>query len=99
MPTAAMLACRLAGFALPLLLLVSADGCAQPPGKSLVQDVQPLSGASGTAVGHDPAPDEREIRRVEAEICRAFQRGDAVALRPLLDDGFTAGVREGAGRC
>ena len=88
MPTAAMLACRLAGFALPLLLLVSADGRAQPPGKSLVQDVQPLSGASGTAVGHDPAPDERDIRRVEAEICQAFQRGDAASLRPLLDDGF-----------
>jgi pimeloyl-ACP methyl ester carboxylesterase/ketosteroid isomerase-like protein len=63
----------------------------EAPGKTLVtlvQDVLPLTGASGTAAGHDPAQDERDIRRVEAEICRAFQLGDAVTLRPLLDDGF-----------
>ena len=88
MSTAATLACRLAGLALPLLLLVSATGRAQPPGKSLAHDVPPLTGASATATGRGPAQDERDIRRVEAEICQAFQRGDAASLRPLLDDGF-----------
>lgn len=88
MATAATLACRLAGVALPLLLLACANGRAQPSGKPLAHDGLPPTGASVTAVGRDPAQDESEIRRVEAEICRAFQQGDAATLRPLLDDGF-----------
>lgn len=88
MSIAATLACRPAGFALALLLLVCGSGRAQPPGQSMGHDALPPTRASATEAGHDPAQDEREIRRVEAEICQAFLRGDAATLRPLLDDGF-----------
>jgi len=37
----------------------------------------------------DPAQDEREIRRVEAELCKAFEDGDAPTLRKDLDATFT----------
>jgi ketosteroid isomerase-like protein len=37
----------------------------------------------------DRGADEREIRRVEAALCRAFETGDAAYLRQVLDPGFT----------
>jgi ketosteroid isomerase-like protein len=36
----------------------------------------------------DPSPDEQEILRVEAELCRAFENADADALRAALDPTF-----------
>jgi ketosteroid isomerase-like protein len=59
---------RLAGLALPVLLLAC---------------------GANHAAARDAAQDEREIRAVAARICRAFQDGDADALRPLLDERFT----------
>src|SRR5262249_22606706 len=41
------------------------------------------------AFARDAAQDEREIRRVEAELCRAFEAGDARTLRTDLDAAFT----------
>jgi len=38
---------------------------------------------------HDAAQDEREIRRVEAQLCHAFEIGDARTLRKDLDVTFT----------
>lgn len=43
----------------------------------------------GSAHARDPAKDEREIRRVEAELCQAFEKGDAEVLRKDLDARFT----------
>jgi ketosteroid isomerase-like protein len=37
----------------------------------------------------DQAQDEREILRVEAALCRAFENGDVAALRAGLDERFT----------
>ena len=37
----------------------------------------------------DFVQDEREIRRVEAELCKAFEDGDAPTLRKDLDATFT----------
>jgi len=37
----------------------------------------------------EAAADEREIRRVEAELCHAFEIGDAAMLRKDLDASFT----------
>jgi len=37
----------------------------------------------------DAAQDEREIRRVEAQLCHAFEIGDARTLRKDLDVTFT----------
>ena len=37
----------------------------------------------------DFVQDEREIRRVEAELCKAFEEGDAPTLRKDLDATFT----------
>jgi len=37
----------------------------------------------------DAAQDEREIRRVEAQLCHAFEIGDAGTLRKDLDVSFT----------
>lgn len=45
--------------------------------------------ASGPAQARDAAQDEREILRVEAELCRAFETGDADVLRRHLDATFT----------
>jgi len=45
--------------------------------------------ATATAQARDVAQDEREILRVEAEVCRAFEAGDADALRRYLDPTFT----------
>jgi ketosteroid isomerase-like protein len=41
------------------------------------------------ATARDAAQDEREILRVEAALCRAFENGDAAALRRYLDETFT----------
>lgn len=41
------------------------------------------------AAAADDASDTREILRVEAELCRAFEKGDAATLRKALDPGFT----------
>ena len=40
-------------------------------------------------LARDIAQDEREIRRVEAELCKAFEDGDARTLRKDLDATFT----------
>lgn len=48
-----------------------------------------LLGLAGPALARDAAHDEREIRRVEAELCKAFETGDAVTLRKDLDKTFT----------
>ena len=42
-----------------------------------------------TALANDAARDERELRRVEALLCHAFESGDADALRRNLDPRFT----------
>lgn len=41
------------------------------------------------AFARDSATDERAIRRVEAELCKAFEDGDAQTLRKDLDATFT----------
>ncbi|MGN6518743.1 MAG: nuclear transport factor 2 family protein [Dokdonella sp.] len=46
-------------------------------------------GAVGHATARDDAADTRELLRVEAELCRAFERGDAATARRDLDDTFT----------
>ncbi|RKH47791.1 nuclear transport factor 2 family protein [Corallococcus sicarius] len=45
--------------------------------------------ASATAEARDPAQDERDLLRVEAALCRAFEAGDADTLRKSLDKKFT----------
>ena len=45
--------------------------------------------ASATAEARDPAQDERDLLKVEAAICRAFEAGDADTLRKSLDKQFT----------
>jgi len=44
---------------------------------------------ASSAHAHDAAQDEREIRRVEAQLCHAFEIGDAGTLRKDLDVTFT----------
>ncbi|TLY49539.1 MAG: nuclear transport factor 2 family protein [Gammaproteobacteria bacterium] len=44
---------------------------------------------AGNAAGRGAVDDEREIRRVEAELCHAFEIGDAQTLRKDLDATFT----------
>jgi ketosteroid isomerase-like protein len=44
---------------------------------------------AGTASARDAAQDELAIRRVEAELCKAFEDGDAQILRGDLDATFT----------
>ena len=43
----------------------------------------------GPVHARDAAQDEREIRRVESELCHAFEVGDAATLRKDLDATFT----------
>lgn len=43
----------------------------------------------GRGHARDAAQDEREIRRVEAALCQAFERGDADTLRKHLEARFT----------
>lgn len=47
--------------------------------------------ASGIGSSHarDTAQDEREIRSVEAALCKAFENGDTESLRKDLDPTFT----------
>jgi len=44
---------------------------------------------SGTALARDKAQDERDIRAVEAALCRAFEVNDAGELKKYLDPSFT----------
>jgi len=44
---------------------------------------------SVVAGAHNVARDERDLLRVEAALCQAFERGDAGFLREGLDRGFT----------
>jgi len=54
-----------------------------------------LIAVAAIAASHNPsasrsaAQDEGEIRRVEAELCHAFESGDANVLRRDLDERFT----------
>lgn len=41
------------------------------------------------ATSRDTARDEKEVRRVEAELCNAFEKGDTKTLRRDLDRRFT----------
>jgi uncharacterized protein (TIGR02246 family) len=41
------------------------------------------------ADARDAAQDEKEIRRVEAALCKAFEKGDAKTLRENMDSQFT----------
>jgi ketosteroid isomerase-like protein len=52
--------------------------------------------ATATAQARDAAQDEREILRVEAEVCRAFEAGDADTLRRHLEPTFTLVDSRGA---
>jgi len=45
--------------------------------------------ATPVAQAGDKTQDEREILRVEAALCRAFETGDVAALRDGLDERFT----------
>ena len=44
---------------------------------------------AGSVQARDASQDEREIRRVEAQLCHAFEIGDAGTLRKDLDVTFT----------
>jgi ketosteroid isomerase-like protein len=48
-----------------------------------------FGGITHSAWPRDLAGDEQEIRRVEAELCKAFEDGDAPTLRKDLDPTFT----------
>ncbi|AFE07090.1 hypothetical protein COCOR_06720 [Corallococcus coralloides DSM 2259] len=48
-----------------------------------------LALATGAAEARDPAQDERELLKVEAALCRAFETGDVATLRKSLDARFT----------
>jgi ketosteroid isomerase-like protein len=48
-----------------------------------------LCGIAGNVHARDAKQDEREIRRVEAELCHAFEVGDAATLRKDMDATFT----------
>ena len=45
--------------------------------------------APATVQARDTAQDERDILRVETEVCRAFEAGDADTLRRHLEPTFT----------
>ena len=47
------------------------------------------------AVARAPATDEKEILRVEAVLCQAFESGDASTLRKFMDDTFTLTTSRG----
>jgi hypothetical protein len=46
-------------------------------------------GLAGAVFARDAAHDESAIRRLEAELCKAFETGDALTLRKDLDATFT----------
>ena len=55
-----------------------------------------LAVCSWHAVARDARNDEQEIRRVEAIVCEAFEKGDAKTLRENLDKRFTLVSSSGA---
>ena len=48
-----------------------------------------LCGIAANVCATDATRDEREVRRVESQLCRAFEMGDAATLRKDLDTTFT----------
>lgn len=46
-----------------------------------------VTGQAAAAAG--PADDERDIRRVESELCEAFRKGDAETIARLEDETYT----------
>jgi hypothetical protein len=48
-----------------------------------------LALATSTATARDAAQDEKDLLKVEATLCRAFETGDVEALRKGLDARFT----------
>ncbi|RKH16670.1 nuclear transport factor 2 family protein [Corallococcus sp. CA041A] len=48
-----------------------------------------LALATGAAEARDPAKDERELLKVKAALCRAFETADVATLRKSLDARFT----------
>jgi ketosteroid isomerase-like protein len=44
---------------------------------------------AANAAVRDAAHDEKEVRRVEAELCKAFENGDTKTLRAGMDSRFT----------
>ena len=61
-------------------------------GVTLIRRVAPLLillAIGAPACARDSRADEQEIRRVEAILCEAFERGDADVLRKHLDARFT----------
>ena len=48
-----------------------------------------FASAAASSSARDAAQDEREIRRVEAQLCQAFEKGDSDTLRKDLDATFT----------
>jgi hypothetical protein len=48
-----------------------------------------LALATGAAEARDAAQDERELLKVEAALCRAFETADVATLRKSLDARFT----------
>ena len=48
-----------------------------------------------TVSARDKAADEANIRRVEAKLCEAFEKGDAKTLREYMDPQFTQGTSSG----
>ena len=51
--------------------------------------------ATSSVSARDKAADAAEIRRVEAKLCDAFQKGDAKTLREYMDPQFTQGTSRG----
>lgn len=50
---------------------------------------------ASSASARDKAADAAEIRRVEAKLCDAFEKGDAKTLREYMDPQFTQGTSRG----
>ena len=55
----------------------------------LVLSAVAMLSIAAPAFARDAAQDEREIRRVEAAVCTAFEQGDAAALEKNLTPDFT----------
>ena len=51
--------------------------------------------AVSSAAARDKAADASEIRRTEAKLCEAFEKGDAKTLREYMDPQFTQGTSRG----
>jgi ketosteroid isomerase-like protein len=57
--------------------------------RSVIASIMLFAVTAGGSFARDAARDEREIRSVEAALCRAFENGDAETLRKDLAPGFT----------